>query len=103
MPSSQQVFSLPLFGPLHWTGDNRWNEAIDAFVSDHNPSQIMDFYQLFVHGSAYESAVHGNVKDQDCIVGLDIGLGSQFVLSWKRARLLKLRVVLFLWVEAAHL
>ncbi len=53
----------PLLEPLPWAGDNRCEAIVDEFLSDHDPSQVMGFYQLFVDDNS-----------QDHTVGLNVGL-----------------------------
>jgi hypothetical protein len=66
----QCVSFLPLLEPLPWTGDNRCEAIVDAFLSDHNPSQNMGFNGLFVYDNA-----------QDHTAGLNIGLFPQVGLQ----------------------
>ncbi len=63
-----------LLEPLPWTGDNRCEAIVDEFLSDHDSSQIMGFYGLFVYDNA-----------GDHTEGLNIGLlpqvGSQVAMD----------------------
>ena len=35
------------FTPLNLSGDSKWNADVSAFLSNHNPSCVMDFYHIF--------------------------------------------------------
>ena len=54
---------LPSLEPFPWTGDNRCKAIVNEFLSDHDTSEILGFYQLFVDDNA-----------QGHTVGLDDGL-----------------------------
>ncbi len=51
------VFQLPTFTPLHLNGDSKWHSDVNVFLSDHDPSQVMDFYRIFENDRCLNTAL----------------------------------------------
>jgi hypothetical protein len=66
MPSAHIVFFL--------MGDTcKWNATVNAFLSTHDPSQLMDFYQIFDQVTEEVNA-NRNSNPEDVPVGLPVGV-----------------------------
>jgi hypothetical protein len=51
-PCATQMITVPdfqssTFAPLDLNGDRKWIANVNAFLSDHDPSRLMDFYCIF--------------------------------------------------------
>ncbi len=51
----------------------KWNATVDAFLPTHNPSRLMDFYQIFYQVTEGVNA-NQNSNPEDVPVGLPIGI-----------------------------
>jgi hypothetical protein len=66
MPSAHNVYSS--------MGDTcKGNATIDTFLSTHNPSWLMDFYQIFIQVSKGVNATR-NSNPEKVPVGLPVGI-----------------------------
>jgi hypothetical protein len=113
------VFQMPTFAPLGLNGDSKWHANINAFLSDHNPSRVMDFYCIFkndrgLHAASNPSGggngsrnggVGGSTKDLSIYLGIgDVpkqSLWSRFLqyLGTTRETLSPLRFSYFLTIK----
>jgi hypothetical protein len=68
MLSAHNVFSL--------MGDTcKWNATVNTFLSTHNPSWLMDFYQILDQVTEGVNA-NQNSNPEDVPVGLPVGIVS---------------------------
>jgi hypothetical protein len=66
MPSAHNVFSS--------MGDTcKWNTNVNAFLSTHNPSRLMDFYQIFDQVLEGVNA-NWNSDPEEVPAGLPVGI-----------------------------
>ena len=50
------VFQSPTFALLDLNSDSKWYANINAFLLDHAPSQVMDFYRIFENNRGLNTA-----------------------------------------------
>jgi hypothetical protein len=51
------VFQSPTFAPLDLNSDSKWYAYVNAFLLDHAPSQVMDFYHIFENDRGLNTAL----------------------------------------------